>query len=98
MKKDGLDKKAKEVFKMVKQHFIAEYDDTGSIGKRYARADEIGTVAAITIDYQTLEDNTVTIRDRNTTKQIRVSVNEIESVLEKFLEGEELEKLGEVVK
>jgi glycyl-tRNA synthetase len=98
MKKDGLDEKAKEVFKMVKQHFIAEYDDTGSIGKRYARADEIGTVACITIDYQTLEDNTVTIRDRNTTKQIRVSVNEIKSVLEKFLEGEELEKLGEVVK
>jgi len=50
------------------------YDDNGNIGKRYRRQDEIGTPQCITIDFQTLEDNTVTVRDRDTTKQVRVKL------------------------
>ena len=54
----------------------AKYDDKGSIGKRYAKHDEIGTPCAITVDGQTLEDGTVTLRDRDTTEQVRVKVAE----------------------
>ena len=75
--KDGLDKKAKEVFDSVKWVLDAVYDDSGSIGRRYARADEIGTPFAITIDHETLKDGSVTIRNRDTTKQQRIKINEI---------------------
>ncbi len=70
--------KAKEVFGIINNSsIIVIYDETGSIGKRYRRQDEIGTPFCITIDFQTLEDNTVTVRDRDTTKQERISINEI---------------------
>jgi glycyl-tRNA synthetase len=70
--------KAKEVHKMLKKEFGAVmWDDNGNIGKRYRRQDEIGTPKCITIDFQTLEDNTVTVRDRDTTKQDRIKFNEI---------------------
>ena len=75
MKKKGLDDKAKEVFEMLIEKGIrAEYDETGSIGKRYRRQDEIGTPQCITIDFDTLEDDTVTIRDRDTLEQARVKI------------------------
>lgn len=77
MKKDGLAEKAQEVTKMLREHTVVAYDDTGAIGKRYRRQDEIGTPLAVTIDYQTLDDNTVTIRDRDTMEQKRVSVTEL---------------------
>lgn len=77
MKKDGLAEKAKEVFEMLKVEFVCEYDESGSIGKRYARADEIGIPFAITIDYDTLKDDSVTVRDRDTTKQKRVKIQEL---------------------
>ncbi|HIE22744.1 MAG TPA: glycine--tRNA ligase, partial [Candidatus Korarchaeota archaeon] len=69
--------------------------DKGSIGRRYRRMDEIGTPACITIDYQTLEDETVTIRDRDTMQQIRVKIEELPSTLREFLSGRNLEELGE---
>jgi len=96
--KDGLQEKSKEIYADLKKCFNVFYDDGGSIGKRYARADEIGTPASITIDYQTLKDNSVTIRDRNTTKQIRVKIKDLKDVLWKILEGEKFEKLGKLVK
>ena len=78
--KDGLPEKALEVYKMlVNEGFIVEYDDAGSIGRRYARADEAGIPLGITIDYQTLKDDTVTIRDRDSWRQVR---NKIESLPE----------------
>lgn len=58
---------------------MCDYDEAGSIGKRYRRQDEIGTPYCITVDFDTLEDNTVTIRDRDTMEQIRININEIEN-------------------
>ena len=58
---------------------MCDYDEAGSIGKRYRRQDEIGTPYCITVDFDTLEDNTVTIRDRDTMEQIRINMNEIEN-------------------
>jgi len=96
--KDGIPEKSKEIYTDLKKCFDVFYDDAGSIGKRYARADEIGTPASITTDYQTLKDKTVTIRDRDTTKQIRVKIKDLKDVLWKILEGEKFEKLGKLVK
>ena len=73
----NLNEKAKEVYAKLSKHFMCDYDESGSIGKRYRRQDEIGTPFSVTIDFDTLEDNTVTIRDRDTMKQIRLSIDEI---------------------
>ena len=82
--KDKLPEKAQEVFKILKEEKIyCFYDDSGSIGKRYARADEVGVPFSITIDYDTLKDNTVTIRNRDTREQIRVDIKQICSYLRK---------------
>ncbi|MEM3507226.1 MAG: glycine--tRNA ligase, partial [Candidatus Bathyarchaeia archaeon] len=84
--KNGLQEKAKEVYSMIaKSGFDVEYDDSGSIGRRYARADEAGIPLAITIDYQTLKDETVTIRDRDTWRQIRVPISRLEETIKSFL-------------
>ncbi len=78
VKKDGLDKKATEIYNMIKaKGCTAIYDDDGSIGRRYARVDEVGVPKAITIDYQTLEDDTVTVRDRDTWQQVRVKIQDL---------------------
>ncbi len=78
MKKDGLAEKAHEITDMLRgSNISALYDESGSIGKRYARADEVGIKWAVTIDYDTLKDGTVTIRDRNTTKQERIKISDI---------------------
>jgi glycyl-tRNA synthetase len=76
--------KAREVYEMLKKGLGAVmWDDNGNIGKRYRRQDEIGTPYCVTIDFQTLEDNTATIRDRDTAKQERVKINEIVEALKK---------------
>ncbi|RMF90025.1 MAG: glycine--tRNA ligase [Methanobacteriota archaeon] len=76
--KEGLDEKAFEVFEMLREKgFLALYDTSGTIGRRYARADEIGVPYAVTVDFQTLEDDTVTIRDRDTMKQERVKIADL---------------------
>ena len=64
--------------------FTVEYDATGTIGKRYARADEIGVPLAITVDFDTLEDNQVTVRDRDTEAQERIPIDELRDYLEKY--------------
>jgi len=83
--KNGLPEKAKEVYKLlIDEGYTVEYDETGYIGKRYARFDEIGVPLCITIDYQTLEDNTVTIRDRDTWRQVRANIKELPSLLHNY--------------
>ena len=69
--------KAKEVYESLKPHMMCEFDDNGNIGKRYRRQDEIGTPYCITIDFDTLEDETVTLRDRDTGKQERVKISDL---------------------
>ena len=69
--------KAQEVYKMLSKYFMTTYDETGSIGKRYRRQDVIGTPYCITIDDETINNNTVTIRDRDTMKQITLPIEEI---------------------
>ena len=73
--------KALEVESLLNKHFSVVYDETGSIGKRYRRQDEIGTPYCITIDFQTLEDGTVTIRERDSMEQIRLKIEEVRSYL-----------------
>lgn len=86
MKKDGLAEKAQEAAASLRaQGLTVLYDESGSIGKRYARADEIGMKWAVTIDYDTLKDNTVTIRDRNTAKQERIKIEEIAGFIKNSL-------------
>ena len=73
MKKQELEDKALEVFNELKNKYMCSYDDSGSIGKRYVRNDIVGTPSCITIDYDTLENDTVTVRDRDTTTQKRIN-------------------------
>lgn len=75
--KPELVEKAREVYKMLAQEMPCEFDDNGNIGKRYRRQDEIGTPYCVVIDFDTLEDDTVTIRDRDTTEQKRVKISEL---------------------
>lgn len=75
--KPELVEKAREVYKELSKKFICEWDDNGNIGKRYRRQDEIGTPYCVVIDFDTLEDGTVTIRDRDTTEQKRVKIEEL---------------------
>ena len=81
--KPELVKTAKNVYDSLKTQFMTTWDDRGNIGKRYYSQDEIGTPNCVTVDYQTLEDETVTIRDRDTTKQERVKIEEIPQILAK---------------
>ena len=81
VKKDGLAEKAKEIYKNIKSCFPAFYDESGSVGRRYRRQDEIGTPFCVTVDYDTLEDESVTIRDRDTMKQERIKISEINNYL-----------------
>jgi len=78
-------KKAKEVYQLLKPHFTCQYDELGSIGRRYRRQDEIGTPYAITIDFKTLKKDDVTIRDRDTMKQERVKIKNLTQILKEKL-------------
>jgi glycyl-tRNA synthetase len=82
LKKDGLPEVARSIStQFFKAGINASYDEQQSIGKRYARHDEVGTPYCLTVDHQTLQDKTVTIRDRDTTKQERISVTEALSIV-----------------
>ena len=81
-----LGEKADEVYQMLIKKYNCEYDDAGSIGKRYRRQDEIGTPVCITVDFDTLEDGCVTLRDRDTMEQKRIKIEEIDAYMEKMLE------------
>jgi glycyl-tRNA synthetase len=98
--KDGLPDKARELFKLlVSKGFTAEYDESGSIGRRYARADEAGTPLGVTIDYDTLKDDTVTIRDRDSWKQVRTEIKALPELLRSYFRSEKnLEDMGQPIK
>ena len=78
-KKDTLTPLAREIFENLGERYMVDYDDTQSIGKRYRRQDEIGTPLCITVDFDSLEDGSVTIRDRDTTDQVRVLISDLEN-------------------
>jgi len=80
-KKDTLTPTAHEVFDIVKGRWMSDYDETQSIGKRYARQDEVGTPYCVTVDFDTLEDRAVTVRERDSREQDRVSLDQLESYL-----------------
>jgi glycyl-tRNA synthetase len=100
MKKDGLNEKALEIFEELKtEGFETLFDNTGKIGKRYARSDEIGTPYCVTIDYDTLKDETMTIRDRDTMEQVRVHQEDLSDALVYLLSGEfEFKELEDILK
>ena len=81
VKKDGLSEKANEILDILKFDFNCQYDEKDSIGKRYRRQDAIGTPFCITVDYQTMEDNTVTIRHRDTMAQERIAIDKLHEIL-----------------
>ncbi len=83
--KPELVKKAKEVYDMLKKNFVTAFDDRGNIGKRYYSQDELGTPFCITIDFDSLKNNDVTIRNRDTMKQERVKINELTRLLNELL-------------
>ena len=85
MRKDGHPEKAKELYTALAGQFSVYYDETGAIGKRYRRADEVGTPFAVTVDYDTFKDDTVTVRHRDSMEQDRVSVQELVGYIQKAL-------------
>jgi len=89
-RREKLVEAAKQVYADLRQCWIVDYDDAQSIGRRYRRQDEIGTPFCITIDFQSLEDKQVTIRERDTMKQIRVPISELKAALAAKLSGEDL--------
>ena len=95
IKDEGLIKKSKEITqKLKKMGLLVEYDEVGAIGRRYRRMDEAGTPFDITVDFQTMDDSTVTLRDRDSMKQVRVPDKELEEILKKLLSGEGKNQLG----
>ena len=85
VKKDGLPEKARTIVDILRPHFNILFDQQGSIGKRYYRQDEAGTPYGITVDHQTMEDNTVTLRHRDTQKQDRIAIDDILNIIQSSL-------------
>jgi glycyl-tRNA synthetase len=92
VKKDGLDEKAKTIFDQLKSNFRCYYEEKDTIGRRYRRMDAIGTPYCITIDHQTLQDNTVTIRERDSMKQERIAIAAVGEKIQKLVSINELLK------
>ncbi|MEN6513821.1 glycine--tRNA ligase, partial [Methanoculleus sp.] len=88
MNRDGLDAIAQTITeRLTRCRILAQYDDSGAIGRRYRRQDEIGTPFAVTVDYDTLEDNTATVRDRDSMEQVRIPVERLPEVLSALISG-----------
>ncbi len=87
VKKDGLSERAQNIEKRLRRHFTTFYDQGGAIGRRYRRQDEIGTPFCVTIDYETMENNTATIRERDSMRQTRVSVGQIETWIREAIDS-----------
>jgi len=85
MKKDGLPEKAREIMDVLKQDFMCHFEEKDAIGKRYRRHDAIGTPYCVTVDHQSLEDNTVTIRERDSMQQERVAIDQIPAIIARKL-------------
>jgi glycyl-tRNA synthetase len=99
LSKDGLSEKALQVYRtLLVESFVAEYDATGSIGRRYARADEAGTPLGVTVDYETLKNETVTIRDRDSWKQVRAKIEDLPQLFSNyFMYKAAFEDLGKLI-
>ena len=97
--KDGLLEKADEVYhRLTNEGFTVDWDSSGSIGRRYARADEVGTPLGITIDYQTLDDGTVTLRDRDSWTQVRSKINNLPELLHGYFHKQiDFKDLGQLI-
>lgn len=94
MEKDGLDEMARSIYEKVHTHRVeAYYDGSGTIGKRYARMDEVGTPWCITVDYDSLKDGTVTIRDRDTSEQKRIPADNAAEIIDALLSGKSFSEL-----
>ena len=87
VKKDGMPEVAQQIYRQLKKRFNVFYDEKGAVGRRYRRQDEAGTPYCITVDGQTLQDRTVTVRDRDTLKQWRVKVDDCPAEIERLVEG-----------
>ena len=85
MTKDGLDQKARRINSELKYDFDTFYDESGSIGRRYRRLEEIGTPFAVTVDNTTMQDDTVTVRHRDTMQQERINISDLHQYLHKAL-------------
>jgi glycyl-tRNA synthetase len=85
-KKETLTPLAREVYQMVSRRYICDYDETQAIGRRYRRQDEIGTPLCVTVDFDSLDDQAVTIRDRDSTEQLRVSISDLLAILDDKLD------------
>jgi len=97
--KPSLVEKAREVYKMLKSEFGAVvFDDNGNIGKRYRRQDEIGTVTAVTVDFETLDNDTVTLRDRDSGKQIRVKISRLAEIVSEVIRGKLFSELPQEIR
>jgi glycyl-tRNA synthetase len=98
VKKLEFEKLADEVIKILGEDWNLSYDRGGSIGRRYARNDEIGTPYCVTIDGDSVKNKDVTIRDRDTTKQIRVKISDLKKVMRNLIDGDlEFEKAGKII-
>ncbi len=86
MRKDGQPEKARDIEKMLRPHFNVMYDDAGNIGRRYRRQDEVGTPYCVTVDHETFQDDTVTLRDRDSMEQIRLPISGLLDVLKNRLQ------------
>ena len=86
LQKKALGEKSEELYRQLSKKFSATYDETASIGKRYRRQDEIGTPYCVTVDFDTLEDNCVTVRERDSMEQVRISIDQLEEYLAKRME------------
>ena len=96
--KDGLSEKAMTVYDIIlTEGYRAIFDDGGSIGRRYARQDEVGTPLAVTIDYTTMEKGILTLRDRDSWEQVNVHIDELPSKLHAYFSGEEFKNLGPIL-
>jgi glycyl-tRNA synthetase len=88
MPRDGLDTIATEIFdSLTMRGYTAYYDDSGSIGRRYARMDEVGTPCCITVDYDTKTDGAVTVRDRDSTEQVRIKMESVSEAVAAIVSG-----------
>jgi len=88
--RDELTSKAREIFNNIKFAFNCQYDEKDAIGRRYRRQDAIGTPYCVTIDFDTLEDNTVTIRERDSLKQKRIAIDQIENIVREGIDMRQL--------
>jgi glycyl-tRNA synthetase len=94
-----IEKDARAVYDKLKTAFVCQFDRSGSVGRRYARADEIGIPYCVTVDFDSKKDKSATIRERDTTKQVRVKISELRETLQKLIAGEiKFEKAGKAVK